>query len=86
MLLNPDTNRILSPAARKAVRKASAKHRGGVKQDWREWVTLDLAMSQGTQEQVLAWSSFEFFRQAIAGHKTYDHMRVWLDAFFTQTD
>jgi phage terminase large subunit-like protein len=76
----------LSPRHVAKVKKNSTKYRTSAKQDWRKWETLTEAIACGTELQVSAWTSFEDFRLIVAGHKTYDHMRVWLEVLFTGED
>jgi hypothetical protein len=76
----------LSPRLQTKTKKNAAKYRQQVKQGWREWESFKEAIAHATASQTIAWNSFESFRMAIAGHITYDHMRVWLEALYTGED
>ncbi|RUR74919.1 hypothetical protein PCC6912_50970 [Chlorogloeopsis fritschii PCC 6912] len=76
----------LSPRLKTKAKKNAAKYRATAEQQWREWITFEMALANATPVQAQSWQSFEFFRLAIANHKTYDHMKVWLEALFTGQD
>lgn len=76
----------LSPRLQTKAKKNTAKYRASAKQNWREWETFEKAIAHASELQILTWNSFEEFRLAIANHKTYEHMRVWLEALFTGED
>lgn len=76
----------LSPRLGAKSKKNTVKYGRSKKQEWREWNTFTEALANASQAQIESWNSFEAFRLAIANHKTYDHMRVWIDAFFSGQD
>ncbi len=56
------------------------------KREWRFWDTEAIAFQQSPTEQSKYWNDTEQFRLPINNHKTYPHMRPWLELLNTGQD
>ncbi|MGB7375001.1 MAG: hypothetical protein WA959_00285 [Rivularia sp. (in: cyanobacteria)] len=53
---------------------------------WQGWNIYDRALNEASTEQVNCWENFEYYRQYVCKHATFDHQRVWKNLLNTGQD
>ena len=74
----------LNPKLKQKYRNNATRRKD--KREWREWNTEAIAFQQAPTDQSKYWNDTELFRLLINNHKTYPHMRPWLELLNTGKD